>query len=539
MKVRARARSDEGTSLVIVLIIVTVLAMVTGVVLSQLDTSLRTTLALRDQAGSVYNADGAAQVAISQLVNNNFNGASGACNTTDANLALPNFYPPANGLSASASSSAYVVCTHDSSNTNGGATQANTSPGSALLTLDPTLTDVGIYSSVNAGAVKVRGAIFANSAISAPGGLVNVWSPPSGSTSTTYNIARGRCTPTTNNVNQGVWVANSAYGSTTCNYGTADTRGQDPGTLTPHGASYNSPAAPTGNATVTPSSTACGNAKYQTVTPGRFSGATALATLNGLSGCGNGVVWFQPGTYYFDLPGIWNVPSVYLVGGTFNTTYADPTKNPNSWSDPTQACFAPGTSGATTSTGVEFVFGGSSQVGVNNSANPGTHMTICASNSPNGPPIAVYGLKTALGGSFPVAVESSCTPSGTGYTGCALISTGNSPKSTLTIQGTTYAPKAVIDVVLNNSSQKIFYWGLIAYGIEFSGTGSADVANPIVDVPDQAANPTPTPQTDYLTVYICPGAGSCSTSGTLALKVKVTLAAGTRTATVLSWSTQG
>lgn len=533
MTSRIRAGSDDGATLVIVLIIVTVLATVTSVVLSQLDTSIRTTVALRDQGGSIYDGDGAAQVAINELVNDNFNGASGACKTSDASLTLTNFYPPTNGLSPSAPSSAYVACTHDTSNTDGGATLANTSPGNALLTLDPTLTDVGIYSNVNAGAVKIRGAVFSNSAISAPGGLVNTWTPPTGSTSRTYNIARGHCTPATNNVSKGVWVANPAYGATTCDYAATNPKGQDPGALSPHGASYEVPPAPTGNATIS----ACGRSdKVQSVTPGRFSGAGALAALNGLTGCSNGVVWFQPGTYYFDFNGTWNVPSVYLVGGTFDTAYADPTKKPSTWPDVTRACVAPGAGAASTSSGVEFVFGGSSQLGVNHSADPGTQMTVCASNSASGPPIAIYGLKTSLGGTFPVAAESTCTPSGTGYTSCALISTGNSPKSTLTVQGTTYVPRGVVDVTLNNNTKKIFYWGLIAYAIEFSGTGSAEVGNPIVDVPDQAADPTPTPQTDYLAIYICPGAASCSSSGTLALRVKVTLAAGTRTATVLGWS---
>jgi hypothetical protein len=533
MRTQRCMRSDDGATLIIVLIVITAIAFVMGVVLSQTDTSLRTTIALRDQAGAVYNADGAAQEVINQLRTD----TSGLCLTTDHNYPLDNFYPATNGQTGAAVSSAYVACVHDPSNSlGGGSIQPNNSPGNALLTLDPNLTDVGIYANVNAGPVKIRGAVFSNSAISAPAGLVNTWTRPVGSTASTYNIARGACTPTTDSATKGVWVANTAYGSTTCNYTASNTKGVDPYTLSPRPDSYNLPPVAPGNATI---SSCAATDKFQTVTPGRFSGAAALTALNNLTGCNNGVVWFKPGTYYFDLPGMWNVPNVYLVGGTVNPANASLTAAPSGWADVTKACWAPGESLATTSSGVEFVVGGSTQIGVNNSGNPGTQMTICASNSTGGPPIAIYGLRSALGGSFPVAAETGCTPSGTGTTTCAVISTGNSPKSTMTVQGTTYVPNGVVDVVLNNNTKKIFYWGLISYAIEFSGTGSADVTNAIVDVPDTAPDPTPSSQIEYLTVYVCPGqATGCSTSGQLQLRVKVKINAD-KSVTVLSWSRQG
>jgi hypothetical protein len=525
-------RADDGATLIIVLIVVTVIAVVMGVVLSQADTSVRTTVALRDQAGAAYNGDGAAQEVINELRTD----ATGLCVTTDHNYPLDNFYPATNGQTGTAVSSAYVSCVHDPSNsTNNGAILPNNSPGNALLTLDSNLTEVGIYANVNAGPVKIRGAVFSNSAISAPAGLVNMWTRPVGSTASTYNIARGACTPTTDRLTKGVWVQNTAYGATTCNYTASNTKGVDPYTLTPHGASYDLPPVAPGNATIS----VCGATdKFQTVTPGRFSGPAALTALNGLTGCNNGVVWFKPGTYYFDLPGVWNVPNLYLVGGTVNPANASLTAAPSGWADVTKACWAPGESGATTSSGVDFVVGGSTQIGVNNSGSPGTQMTICASNSVSGPPIAIYGLRSALGGSFPVAAEASCTPTGTGTTTCAVISTGNSPKSTLTVQGTTYVPKGVVDVTLNNNTRKIFYWGLISWAIEFAGTGSADVTNAIVDVPDTAPDPTPSSQIEYLTVYVCPGQTSgCSTSGQLQLRVKVKIETD-KSVTVLSWSRQ-
>ena len=109
MRNRVR-RGDDGALLIVVLIIITSLALVTTVVLGQLDSNVRSTVALRDATGSDYNGDAAAQVAIDQLVNDNFAGTSGSCSTTDKSVVLKNFYPPAFGNSTTAASSAYVAC---------------------------------------------------------------------------------------------------------------------------------------------------------------------------------------------------------------------------------------------------------------------------------------------------------------------------------------------------------------------------------------------------------------------------------------------
>ena len=60
-------RRRRGALLIIAIVIVTVVALVTGFVLTQGDGSLRATVALRDVAGASYAADGAAQVAINDL----------------------------------------------------------------------------------------------------------------------------------------------------------------------------------------------------------------------------------------------------------------------------------------------------------------------------------------------------------------------------------------------------------------------------------------------------------------------------------------
>src|SRR5882757_5681606 len=114
-----RHRDQRGATLVLVLILVTTVAAGLGVTLSLTDTSERTTVGMHQQASTAYAADGAAQAAVQQLVNDSFN------NT--ATEVLSNFYPAVNGAPAA---SAAVRCTPDPANNPGGG-GANSSPGSA------------------------------------------------------------------------------------------------------------------------------------------------------------------------------------------------------------------------------------------------------------------------------------------------------------------------------------------------------------------------------------------------------------------------
>src|SRR5207248_2325581 len=107
VKADARRGGDSGATLVIVLLLVTVIALVTGAVLTQVDTSVRTTVAMRDQAGAAYDGDAAAQVAVNQLRRSTFNNGTGSqCFGASGTLALPAFYPATNGQTGTAASSA-------------------------------------------------------------------------------------------------------------------------------------------------------------------------------------------------------------------------------------------------------------------------------------------------------------------------------------------------------------------------------------------------------------------------------------------------
>ena len=164
----------------------------------------------------------------------------------------------------------------------------------------------------------------------------------------------------------------------------------------------------------------------------------------------------------------------------------------------------------------------------------------------SGPPIAIYGLKQTIGsGTWQVSAQSGCITA-TGYplggdaSHCALIQSYSDPNPSLTIQGTTYAPRSMLDLYLNNSTVQVFRWGLVSRGIRIRSTGSTgSLSDPVIDVPADAPAPFALPDLLYLEVYVCPGAASCGTSGPVRLRAKVRVSTDPpRTVTVLSWNNQ-
>jgi hypothetical protein len=528
---RLRRHDDDGATLIIVLIIVTVIGVVLGVVLSLVDNNVRSSVGIADEANLGYGIDGVAQVAVKQLQQGSFPGSN--CSSSTAESTIFNNWVPANGSSKGASMA--VQC---SPNPNTGQTQqvANASPGSAILTLAPTSSgEDGITVNDQApgnglsAAVKVRGGIFSNSTIKVTAGqLANTWTPPpSNPSGTSYVDARGACTGT---------IIVNAYATKTCNYSQADGKGIDPGSTAHHPTSYDPPTAPTGNAVI---STCTAGDPYQSVSPPVANGSaliTSAAALNSLTGCSKGIVWFQPGNYFFnfqDASDTWTIDNVFIVAGT-PTSNSVLNSNPSASAWP-GACIAPTVGGTNTLQGAEFVFAGDSRIVLKHQSNPGGQLTVCASNSLDGPPMAVYGLKTAVGA---VPPQNGCISDSTNANyPCAVIYSDQSPNTTLTIQGTTYTPKAWLNVSLNNSTNQIFRWGLITYRLSINTTGSPDVSQNLIDVPDNALIPNPTPQVVYLNVFLCPGQSSCAPSGTLVLTAKVQLGLD-GSVQLLSWSRQ-
>jgi len=540
----ARRKDDRGATLIIVLIIITFVGVVTGVVMSQVDTSVRASVGLRNETSNVYGGDAAAQVAINQLRAGTFPGSN--CSTTTP-LVIPNFYPSVNGAPGA---SAAVRCTPDLSNAgSSGGGGANSSPGSAILTLGTGVGgERGIYvNSSNNQSVKVHGGIFSDSSIFLEGNKSDLENT---NTTNSYVFAMGTCTSSgTSRI-----ISTPAA---TCNYSSnpissSDRRGKDPGTIANHGLSFDPPSGPLANGSVLPA-TCASPAKVFEFQPGLYSSAAALNAFTAASGAGcSGSVWhFNPGVYYFNFTDAgshqWVVNNGYLVGGAANTAISpfNVAKVGTAASNGTPFCKVPTVGGPIDNQGVEFVFGGDSSFYVTkgtNGTNP--NVQVCASNSPSGPPIAFYGLKTSVGsGAFSVPAQSGCITQ-TGYvaeggdgTHCAVIQTTNDPNPALTIYGTTYVPNAAIDLYLNNNTVQVFRWGLVARTVLIGSTGSAGLGAAVIDVPDDAPAPFALPTYYYLDVFLCPGQATCSTSGSVALSAKVQLSpAAPFTAKVLSWS---
>lgn len=147
-----------------------------------------------------------------------------------------------------------------------------------------------------------------------------------------------------------------------------------------------------------------------------------------------------------------------------------------------------------------------------------------------------------LRGETTSAIPGSCVAT---VAGCSVVSTtGN--KSILYVQGTHYTPLAKVDITLNNVSQQVFRFGVIARALEVKATGSFGFTGAVIELPDNSPGWGFGGTLVQLKVYLCPGAATCSASaGELALKVRAQLwdATGSpdppsRQVTVLSWSEQ-
>jgi Tfp pilus assembly protein PilV len=130
---------------------------------------------------------------------------------------------------------------------------------------------------------------------------------------------------------------------------------------------------------------------------------------------------------------------------------------------------------------------------------------------------------------------------GTGSGSCALVSTPNNVGNYFYVQGTTYAPGAVLDVTLNNAAEQIFRFGIVARSLWVKETGSFSYNGVVIEVPDDSPGFV---FSVYLTVYVCPGQPTCAPGGTPVLRSKVafvdtdptTPLPGQRRVVVLTWS---
>lgn len=145
---------------------------------------------------------------------------------------------------------------------------------------------------------------------------------------------------------------------------------------------------------------------------------------------------------------------------------------------------------------------------------------------------------------------SGCVTSGP-YTGggaeadeCSMVTAINNSGNQFYVQGTTYTPKAALDITLNNAAEQVFRFGVVARTLWVKETGSFSYTGVVIEVPDDSPGFV---FSMYLTVYICPKSGTCSATGSPVLRSKVALVdsdpttpqAGARQVTILSWSRPG
>ncbi len=101
------------------------------------------------------------------------------------------------------------------------------------------------------------------------------------------------------------------------------------------------------------------------------------------------------------------------------------------------------------------------------------------------------------------------------YTGgsgadCAFLST-TGPGTAFYSQGTTYTPRAAIDVTLNNVSEQVFKFGLVTRTLRFDITGSSTFQEAVIAVPGNSPGYASTvPVAVYLQTYLCPPGATCA-----------------------------
>jgi hypothetical protein len=111
------------------------------------------------------------------------------------------------------------------------------------------------------------------------------------------------------------------------------------------------------------------------------------------------------------------------------------------------------------------------------------------------------------------------------------------------IQGTTYTPKAVVDITLNNVAAQVFRFGVISRSLFVKETGSFSYTGVVIEVPDDSPGYA---FGVFLNAYLCPSSSTCDATGPVRLRAKVSIVdstpdapiPGQRQIAIDSWSDQ-
>lgn len=360
---RRRWREDDGASLIMALALTTFLGLVVGSLLTYSSASIRAARTTDSRAAATYDADGALKTAINQVRNSTVNNDPGS---TCPDLTVP----------GSGTSTLRVTCTAGSGT--GASSErvpitATNRPGQTIQTLGTTTGETGI-AQVGGNPFRVQGKVFSNGPIATGTGSLE---------SVDAAIrARGACT--------GSVVSRDAQGNqvaTVCSTTTG----------LPADPAYVQPIA---GLTWRPLPT-CDSSSTVEFTPGYYDDAVGLSDMMDGDGPCAGKTFLFPsaagavGLYYFDFhngeggglpvgPRVWTISdrAAKVVGGT-----------PQGWTPDVSTPTVPGSCvsplNATTSNGVEFVFGGDSRVALKAGA-----AELCGQYSTTTPPVTVYGAKS-------------------------------------------------------------------------------------------------------------------------------------------------
>jgi Tfp pilus assembly protein PilX len=547
---------DRGTSLVIVLMIITFVSVVMGVVLAQEGTSVKATDALQDQSATSYGADAAGQAAVTQVKNGQF--ACTATGTSTLNLGdgLSNpFYRPVG--TGSEAQNAVAACAPDTTTgvtTTVTGTQmmvgpANT-PTAAITSVGTTAFD-GI-TALNLFTLCVQGSVVSYTTIggSLAAGANSKGSPTDCPDETSPNVTvRAFTNPVLTPLLPSVTGCGLILQFTQCT--------PLGGTTPPPVPAVPDPA----SVPASPSQPVCqtsGGKTYAAFEPGLYTVLTASKTWSLSTPCGSGskwttpnVEWFSPGVYYFDFGSTtWTLPAT-VVGGTPTTASGAPIAGLNPLVASTLSalsqmptgegkCLSPSAQTQAGEVGVEFVFGGASTM---TGMTPGflstasTDLDLCATYSASSPPVAIYGVNKS---GLAVSPESGCVASPICILGTKSLL--NWPtvfglpiaNQTFHIDGYVWAPAAAMSLSYLGSTGQAFNWGVLARTFQVYG---ASQALTMAALP--AANPglmtTYTYSIRYLNVWTCAASSSpCPQLGAPNVQIKLQQTA--TTWRVLSWS---
>lgn len=343
---RRRPAEEEGSALIIALIFVTVFSLIVAALLSFTDVGLRASKSYRQQARVAHAADGAIAAATKRY------STTGPCDNYSSPMVQgPAGDAPINGIST-------IVRCEGPPPAGSKAIQ----PVNSLLSLG-TGADDGITSTDE---LRLLGDVFSNTTVSTTGTMV-----VQGEVS-----ARGTCTGP---------IQTAPPGPLRCAGRTPpappdEARGRDPRYV-----------AATTAVPMRREVPACrpGDGWLVALQPGYYDDARALSALTGAN-CNDRVVWFRPGTYYFDFTfrggdPTWFVtnPSVVVVAG-----------EPRGW-DPEAAerpaLAVPGScktdADREPSEGVQLIAGGGTRLQVD-----AGRMELCATPTATGQQIALFGL---------------------------------------------------------------------------------------------------------------------------------------------------